>query len=87
MTQTFAAQGLRLAYDDVGDGEPIVLLHGFAADRRLNWKLTGWYEALVGAGYRLPLYLGLQAALAGDGIEIGNSGHYIIYVDRCIRSR
>jgi pimeloyl-ACP methyl ester carboxylesterase len=53
VTQTFAAQGLRLAYDDVGDGEPIVLLHGFAADRRLNWKLTGWYEALVGAGYRV----------------------------------
>jgi pimeloyl-ACP methyl ester carboxylesterase len=53
VTKTFEAQGLRLAYDDVGDGEPIVLLHGFAADRRLNWKLTGWYETLSGAGYRV----------------------------------
>jgi pimeloyl-ACP methyl ester carboxylesterase len=53
VTKTFEAQGLRLAYDDVGDGVPIVLLHGFAADRRLNWKLTGWYETLVAAGYRV----------------------------------
>ncbi|MCM2309885.1 MAG: alpha/beta hydrolase [Steroidobacteraceae bacterium] len=53
MTQYFDADGLELAYDDVGDGEPVVLLHGFAANRRLNWKLTGWYDALVNAGYRV----------------------------------
>lgn len=53
MTRHFESEGLRLAYDDVGDGEPIVLLHGFAADRRLNWRLTGWYETLNTAGYRV----------------------------------
>jgi pimeloyl-ACP methyl ester carboxylesterase len=53
MTKHFQADGLNLAYDDVGEGEPIVLLHGFAADSRLNWKLTGWYDALAGAGYRV----------------------------------
>ena len=58
MTKFFAADGLRLAYDDVGDGEPIVLLHGFAADSRINWRLPGWYATLNQAGYRV---LGLDA--------------------------
>jgi len=53
MTKHFEAEGLRLAYDDVGAGEPIVLLHGFSADRRLNWRLPGWYDLLSGAGYRV----------------------------------
>ena len=53
MTRQFDADGVRLAYDDVGDGEPVVLLHGFAADRRLNWKLPGWYDVLTNAGYRV----------------------------------
>jgi pimeloyl-ACP methyl ester carboxylesterase len=53
VTRYFEAEGLRLAYDDFGDGEPIVLLHGFAADRRLNWKLPGWYDVLANAGYRV----------------------------------
>jgi pimeloyl-ACP methyl ester carboxylesterase len=49
---SFDADGWRIAYDDLGDGEPIVLLHGFAASSRLNWRLTGWYELLRHAGYR-----------------------------------
>jgi pimeloyl-ACP methyl ester carboxylesterase len=53
MTEYFRADGLRIAYDDLGDGEPIVLLHGFTADRRLNWRLTGWYDTLLAAGYRV----------------------------------
>ena len=35
----------RIAYDVIGQVEPIILLHGFAANRGLNWRLTGWYEA------------------------------------------
>jgi pimeloyl-ACP methyl ester carboxylesterase len=50
---TFESDGYRIAYDDVGEGEPIVLLHGFAANRRLNWRLTGWYSVLAHAGYRV----------------------------------
>jgi pimeloyl-ACP methyl ester carboxylesterase len=49
----FDSDGFRIAYDDVGRGEPIVLLHGFAANRRINWKLTGWYALLAHAGYRV----------------------------------
>ena len=53
MTDSFDSNGVRIAYDDLGTGEPIVLLHGFAADRRLNWRLPGWYELLTKAGYRV----------------------------------
>lgn len=51
--KTFDSNGVRIAYDDVGEGYPIILLHGFAADSRLNWKVTGWYKRLQYAGYRV----------------------------------
>ena len=54
MTQfAMATDGVRIAYETVGDGEPIVLVHGFASDRKQNWKDVGWYETLTGAGYRV----------------------------------
>ena len=53
MTQHFQSGDVRIAFDDLGEGEPILLLHGFAADRRLNWRTTGWYDLLVNAGYRV----------------------------------
>jgi len=49
----FASDGTRLAYDCVGEGTPVVLVHGFASDRKQNWQNVGWYEALTGAGYRV----------------------------------
>jgi pimeloyl-ACP methyl ester carboxylesterase len=48
-----AADGVRIAYEIVGEGAPVVLVHGFAASRVQNWKVPGWYETLSGAGYRV----------------------------------
>jgi len=45
--------GLRIAYEVVGQGKPILLIHGFASSRVQNWRATGWYGALTGAGYRV----------------------------------
>ncbi|MBI1262737.1 MAG: alpha/beta fold hydrolase [Rhizobiales bacterium] len=42
--------GTQIAYDVVGEGKPILLLHGFASTRIDNWRRTGWYDALVKAG-------------------------------------
>lgn len=45
---TFQSGGLSLAYDDIGgpgQGRPIVLVHGFASNRRENWQRLGWYGA------------------------------------------
>lgn len=48
-----AIDGVRIAYDDIGTGVPVVLVHGFASDRAQNWKNPGWYAALGDAGYRV----------------------------------
>lgn len=45
--------GVRIAYETAGEGEPIVLVHGFASDRVQNWRAPGWYQTLNGAGYRV----------------------------------
>jgi pimeloyl-ACP methyl ester carboxylesterase len=48
-----AADGVRIAYETVGSGPSVVLVHGFAASRAQNWKGPGWYETLRDAGYRV----------------------------------
>ena len=53
--QAFVSEGIRLAYLDTGPAEapPIVLVHGFASNTRVNWVTTGWVETLTGAGFRV----------------------------------
>jgi pimeloyl-ACP methyl ester carboxylesterase len=43
--------GLRIAYERVGEGPPVVLVHGFGSSRVQNWRSTGWYGSLTEAGY------------------------------------
>mgnify|MGYP001825594692 CR=1 FL=1 len=50
---TFESKGFEIAYDDDGEGDPIILLHGFGADRRNNWRLTGWIRLLNNSGFRV----------------------------------
>jgi pimeloyl-ACP methyl ester carboxylesterase len=42
--------GISLAYEVVGEGLPIVLIHGFASNRFINWRATTWYDTLTRAG-------------------------------------
>jgi pimeloyl-ACP methyl ester carboxylesterase len=48
-----APDGVRLAYEVVGEGPSVLLIHGFAASRRQNWKEPGWYQTLIEAGYQV----------------------------------
>jgi len=50
---SFDSNGINIAYDDIGEGDPILLVHGFAASRVTNWKLAGWYDRLEKAGRRV----------------------------------
>jgi pimeloyl-ACP methyl ester carboxylesterase len=44
---------VELAFLDEGQGEPIVLVHGFASSKEVNWVQTGWLATLTGAGRRV----------------------------------
>lgn len=43
---------VEIAYLDEGDGEPIVLVHGFASNKEVNWVAPGWVATLTRAGRR-----------------------------------
>ncbi|MBX6329539.1 MAG: alpha/beta hydrolase [Pseudolabrys sp.] len=43
---------VEIAYLDEGDGEPIVLVHGFASTKEVNWVNPGWIATLTRAGRR-----------------------------------
>jgi pimeloyl-ACP methyl ester carboxylesterase len=49
----FKYDGVELAFLDQGQGEPIVLVHGFASNKEANWVFPGWVSTLTGAGRRV----------------------------------
>ena len=49
----FTHDGVDIAYLDEGSGEPIVLVHGFASNKEVNWVGPGWVTALTRAGRRV----------------------------------
>jgi len=49
---TFLSDGIRIAYDVHGTGEPVLLIHGFGSSGVINWVATGWVDALNKAGYQ-----------------------------------
>ncbi len=53
MTEYFIHQGLKLAYSVQGEGAPVLLIHGFASNSRVNWSNTGWVDFLLKAGRRV----------------------------------
>ena len=50
---TFFSDGLELAYSDQGEGRPILLIHGFASNRMVNWTYPSWVDTLTRAGRRV----------------------------------
>ncbi|SEQ10831.1 Pimeloyl-ACP methyl ester carboxylesterase [Faunimonas pinastri] len=53
MVQFFRSDNLQIAYIDQGEGEPILLIHGFASNHRVNWMDTLWVRDLLAAGRRV----------------------------------
>lgn len=51
--QSFDSDGIRIAYRDEGEGEPILLIHGFASNTATNWADTRWISFLVENGRRV----------------------------------
>lgn len=49
----FNSDSVEIAFDDVGQGEPVLLIHGFASNGRVNWVDTGWVKTLLDGGFRV----------------------------------
>lgn len=50
---SFSHDGIDFAFLDEGEGEPVVLIHGFASTKEINWVGPGWVSTLVRAGRRV----------------------------------
>ena len=71
---TFASfDGTELFYEDEGDGFPVILLHGFAADTNLNYVRSGILDRLLDEGYRV---IALDARGHGLSAKPHNPGAY-----------
>ena len=44
---------VEIAYLDTGEGDPIVLVHGFGSNKEINWVNPGWVTTLTGDGRRV----------------------------------
>jgi pimeloyl-ACP methyl ester carboxylesterase len=57
----FSSDGVDIAFIDVAPlgrdlGEPILLIHGFASNHRMNWVNPRWVEILTQAGRRVVAF-------------------------------
>lgn len=61
MLEHFSSRGVDIAFIDVAPQandlrEPILLIHGFASNHRVNWVDPRWVETLAGAGRRVVAF-------------------------------
>jgi pimeloyl-ACP methyl ester carboxylesterase len=50
---SFRNGAVEIAYLDEGEGDPIILIHGFASNREVNWVYPSWVATLTGTGRRV----------------------------------
>ena len=48
----FSNDGHEFAFIDEGEGDPVLLIHGFGSSHSVNWVTPGWVQTLNQAGYR-----------------------------------
>jgi pimeloyl-ACP methyl ester carboxylesterase len=65
--QFVSAEQVMIDYDVWGEGSPVLLIHGFASNARVNWIDTGWVKTLNQAGYQ---------AITFDNRGHGRSGKF-----------
>ncbi|MFX0007046.1 MAG: alpha/beta fold hydrolase [Promethearchaeota archaeon] len=42
----FDNEGVKIYYEIEGEGPPVIMIHGFAANIEANWKATNWVDVL-----------------------------------------
>ncbi len=49
---SFLSEGIEIAFEVWGRGKPVLFIHGFGSNMKVNWVETGWIETVTAAGYR-----------------------------------
>src|ERR1700745_1295727 len=71
--QRLQHDGVEIAFLDEGEGEPIVLVHGFASTAQVNWVQPGWVTTLTRAG---PRGLALDSRGHGQSTKLFDPADY-----------
>jgi pimeloyl-ACP methyl ester carboxylesterase len=72
---SFHHGAVEIAYLDEGEGEPIVLVHGFASSKNVNWVYPTWVSELKKNGRRV---IALDNRGHGDSAKLYDSEDYHI---------
>jgi pimeloyl-ACP methyl ester carboxylesterase len=48
-----SSDGIRLAWREVGEGRPVILMHGLFSDAQMNWIKFGHAERIAAGGFRV----------------------------------
>src|SRR6195256_3069155 len=74
---SFSTGAVEIAYLDEGEGEPILLVHGFASSKNVNWVYPTWVSDLKKAGRRV---IALDNRGHGDSAKLYDAAQYEIAI-------
>ena len=74
---SFHNGAVEIAYLDEGEGDPIILVHGFASSKNVNWVYPTWVSDLKKDGRRV---IALDNRGHGDSAKLYDSAQYEIAI-------
>jgi pimeloyl-ACP methyl ester carboxylesterase len=74
---SFHNGAVEIAYLDEGEGDPIMLVHGFASTKNVNWVYPGWVSELTKNGRRV---IALDFRGHGDSSKLYDPEQYSIEI-------
>jgi pimeloyl-ACP methyl ester carboxylesterase len=77
MMPSFHNGAVEIAYLDEGEGDPILLVHGFASSKNVNWVYPTWVSDLKKDGRRV---IALDNRGHGDSAKLYDAAQYEISV-------
>ncbi len=72
---SFHNGAVEIAYLDEGEGEPIILVHGFASSKNVNWVYPAWVSELRKSGRRV---IALDNRGHGESAKLYDAAQYSI---------
>src|SRR4029077_2231251 len=74
---SFHNGAVEIAYLDEGEGDPIILVHGFASSKNVNWVYPTWVSELKKDGRRA---IALDNRGHGDSTKLYDAAQYEIAI-------